>query len=87
MVEAKAVHDAGAAIVSGHEEALMPEVPHGLDLVLRHRPEGIINVPLAAIGLAGIAIAAQIGDHDTVLAREFGGDFVPTYVGRRVTVQ
>jgi hypothetical protein len=87
MVHGKAVRHAGAAIVSGHEEALMPEAPHRLHLVLRHRPKRIIDVPLAPIGLAGIAISAQVGDDNGVIAGELRRDSVPAHMGLRMPVQ
>src|SRR5260370_35003950 len=44
MVEAHARHGAGAAVVSGGEEFAVAEPLHDLDLVLRHRPERVIDV-------------------------------------------
>ncbi len=70
MVEAHAVDDAAAAVVSGHHELLEAEMGHDLDAVERHVAEGIGLVLLAARRLRRIAIAAQIDRDDGELLRQ-----------------
>ena len=88
VVEAHAVHGAGAAVVAGGEELAVPELLHDFDLVLRHRAERIIDVVLAAfLGPDAVAIAAQIGGDDMEPLGEAAGDLMPGDMGQRVAVQ
>jgi hypothetical protein len=87
MIEAEAMGDAGATVVSCDEESLMSEMPHGLHLILGHRAKRVVNVARASIRLTGIAIASQVRDHDGVVEGESRADLVPGDMGLRVTVQ
>jgi hypothetical protein len=60
VIEAKTMCSAGAAVVTRYEEPLIAEVPHRLYLILSHRSKRVVDLTLAAIGLAGIAVASQV---------------------------
>ena len=77
MIEAHAVQHAGAAIVAGGIEPLVAERGHHLDLVRRHGAERIIGMVVAARGLFGIAVAAQIGGDHGEFLRQPRREFVP----------
>jgi hypothetical protein len=65
VVEAHARGGTGTAVMPGNKEFAVAELFHDLDLVLRHRPERIIDAVLAGIvGPHAVAIAAQIGGDD-----------------------
>jgi hypothetical protein len=61
VIEAKTMCSTSAAVVTRYKEPLVAEVPHRLHLILSHRSEGVVDLTLTAVGLAGIAVAAQIG--------------------------
>ena len=67
------MNDSTAAIVSGDHKALVAEVCHYINLVLRHGTEGIINVVRAVPGFAGIAVATKIRDNHRRAFRKAGG--------------
>ncbi len=88
MVEAHARGGAGAAVMAGDKEFAIAELLHDLDLVLRHRPERIVDVVFAAIvGADAVAIAAQISGHDMKALGQSAGDLAPGGVGQRIAVQ
>ena len=88
MVEAHAMHGAGAAVMAGGEELAVSELLHDFDLVLRHRAERIVDVVLAAVlGPDAVTIAAQIGGDDMEPLGEAAGDLVPGDMGQRIAVQ
>mgnify|MGYP003694757717 CR=1 FL=1 len=87
MVERHAVRDAAAAVVADDEEFLVAERPHDFDLVLRHRPLGVVGVVGQAVRLFAVAVAAQVrGDHAEALG-ELRGDLVPDGVRLRIAVK
>ena len=78
VVEAHARGGAGAAVVAGDEELAIAELLHDLDLVLRHRPERIVDVVrTGVIGADAVAITAQIGGDDVKMLGEPIGDLAP----------
>ena len=78
MVEAHARGGAGAAVVAGDKELAVAELLHDLDLVLRHRPERIVDVVRPGVlGADAVAVAAQIGGDDMEMLGEPVGDLVP----------
>ena len=81
------MRDARAAVVAEHAEALEPEVAHDLDLIERHRAFRVLVVIVAAFDLAAVAVAAQIGDDDGVVARELARDRGPRHAALRRAVQ
>ena len=88
MVEAHARGRAGAAVVPGDEELAITELLHDLHLVLRHRPERIIDVVLATVvGPDTVAIAAQVRGDDVEALGQARGDLVPRDMGQRIAVQ
>ncbi len=62
--------DAAAAVLADDGEALEAEVPHHLDLVLRHRALRIVRVVGQPLRLAAVAVAAQVGGDDRELLGE-----------------
>ena len=60
VVLGQPVGDAGAPVVAPQEEGVEPQVAHGVHQVLRLRPLGVVEVVGAALGLAAVAIAAQV---------------------------
>ena len=81
-------HPTRFAIVPGHEKLAVAELFHHLDLVMRHRPERVVDVVGPAIlGTDAVAIAAQIGGDDMEMLGEAVGDLAPRGVGQRVAVQ
>ena len=87
VVEAEAVGDARAAVVAADEKSFVAVVLHGFELVDGHLAEGVVDVAVAAVGLAGVSVAAQVGDDDGVVAGELGGDLVPGDVGLGMAVE
>src|SRR5688572_19028881 len=89
MIERHAVRDARAAVVAEHAEALEAEMPHDLDLIERHRALGVEVVLAVADDLAAVAVTAQIGRDDGVVARELACDRGPrdAALGRAVKEQ
>jgi hypothetical protein len=72
--------DSAAAIMSGHEESLVPELPHDFNLVKGHGMKGIVTVVVAISGLARITVAPQIREDDGVFLGECRRDFMPGQV-------
>ena len=87
VIERHAVRDARAAVVAEHAEALEAEVAHDLDLIERHRAFRVLVVIVAACDLAAVAVAAQIGDDDGVVARELARHGGPRHAALRRAVQ
>jgi hypothetical protein len=56
-------------------------------LVAGHGPLGIDEPGGVGNGLAGIAVAAQVGHHDRVVLAEDGGNVAPREVVLRIAVQ
>src|SRR5260370_6529002 len=86
--EAHAGGGAGAAVVHDDEEFAVAELLHDLDLVLRHRPEGIVDIIFAAVfGAYAVAIAPEIGsDHMKMLGKP-RRDLMPGDMGQGIAVQ
>ncbi len=88
VVEAHARGGARAAVVPGNEEPAVAELFHHLDLVLRHRPERIVDVVGAGFVRADtVAIAPEIGGDDVEMLGETARDLAPGHMGQRVAVQ
>ena len=88
VVEAHARGGAGAAIVSGHEKLAVAELFHDRDLVLRHRPERVIDIVWAGLVRPdAVAIAAQVGGDDMEILAQPVRDLAPGGMGQRIAVQ
>jgi hypothetical protein len=68
-------------------EGLETEPAHEADLVTGHGPLGVDEAGGVRIGLAGVAVAAQVGQHDRVIVGQSRGDVAPGEVILRVAVQ
>jgi hypothetical protein len=86
MIEAKTMCRAGAAVVTRHEKPLIAEGPHRLHLILSHRAKRVVDVTLAAVGFARIAVASQVRNDHGVIACKARSDLMPRYVRLRMTV-
>ena len=86
VIEAHAVQDARAAIVTGGMKLRKTERRHHLDLILRHGAERIVDVPLATRWLFGIAVAAQVGADDGEVARQDRRHGVPRQMCEGIAV-
>jgi hypothetical protein len=86
MIQRKAVRDASTPVVAHHGEAIEAEVLHQLHLVLRHGPLRVVDVVLAILGLAAVAIAPQVGRDNRVCFRKLRGHAEPGQVGQRRAV-
>ena len=87
MVTGEAVGDPRAAVVAGDGEPLEAERRHRLDLILGQGTLRIIDVIRPSRRLRAVAVAAQIGDHDSELDGEARSQFAPHQMGLRVAVQ
>src|SRR4029078_8963910 len=76
-----------SAFVTAPREFLEAEFLHQLDLVTRHRALGIRFVVGARLGLAGSAVAAQVGTNNRVVLRESRRDLRPHGVRLREAVE
>src|SRR5258708_33762517 len=86
--EAHAGGGAGAAVVPGDEEFAVAELLHDLDLVLRHRPEGIVDIIFAAVfGAYAVAIAPEIGSDHMKMLGQPRRDLMPGDMGQGIAVQ
>ena len=81
------MRDAAAAILADDGEPLEAEVPHDVDLVLRHRALRVVRVIGQALRLAAVAVAAQIRGDDRELLGEPRRDVAPRVMRQRRTVQ
>ena len=68
-------------------EAVVAERLHHLDLVLRHRPEGIIRAVRLLGRCRAVPVAAQIGGDDMEPLGQSRRDRVPRHMGQRIAVQ
>ena len=87
VVLGQPVGDASAAVVAAQEEGVEPQVAHGVHQVLRLRPLGVVEVVGAALGLAAVAVAAQVRRDYREVLRQPRRDLVPHGMRLRVTVQ
>ena len=74
-----------SAVVRANIEALVPQMTHYLQLVLRHCSKGVISVSFPFFRLARIAITSKVGQYDTEVLRQTPGDFVPDDMRLRIT--
>lgn len=81
------MHGARTAIMAGDEEASVAELPHHLDLVLRHGTERVVGAAWFFRRRGTIAIAAQVSGDDMEVLREAWRDSMPGDVAERVAVQ
>jgi len=88
VIDAHAGSGAGAAVVPSDEELAVAEPLHHLDLILRHRAEGIVDIVFAAVfGAYAVAITSEVGgDHMKILGQP-RRDLVPGDMRHRVAVQ
>ena len=66
-------------------EGLETELAHEVDLVAGHGPLGVDQAGGVRIGLARVAVAAQVGQHHRVVVGQRRGDVPPGEVILRVT--
>ncbi|MGA8553229.1 MAG: hypothetical protein WB630_02320, partial [Candidatus Acidiferrales bacterium] len=78
VIQTQPVSGAGSAIVRANVERLMTQMTHYLNLVLSHRPEGVIRMTLASCRPTRITISAEIGQNDAEPFRKAPGNLVPT---------
>jgi hypothetical protein len=76
-----------AAVVRSQEEALVPELSHHFELILRHRAERVVLMPTTAFGLARVAVTSKVGQYDRVSLGKAGRDLVPDGMSLRVPVK
>ena len=86
-VARQAMRDAAAPIVADDMEAEIAERRHHFGHVEGHGALRIVGVPRHAARLRRIAVAAQVGAHHGVVARELRRDLVPHGVRLRITMQ
>ena len=86
MVERQPVRHAAAAVMTHDGKPVEAEMLHQIDLVLRHGALGIVDVVLAVLGLAAVAVAAQVRRDDGVFLRQFRRHAKPRQVGQRGAV-
>ena len=86
VIERQALADAPAAVVADNGEARVAVVLHHLDHVERHRALRVVRVIFRVLGLAAVAVAAQVRHDDRVVFREVGRDLVPGHVRLRRAV-
>jgi len=87
MVETHPVSGPCTAIVGCDEKRLMPQMVHHLDLVLRHRPKGIVLMPWTALRLALVTVASKVRQHQCVPLGKPIGDFVPYEMRLKIPMQ
>jgi hypothetical protein len=87
VVQRHPVRHPGAAVVADHGEPVEAERRHQPDLVGRHGPERVPGVVRTGVGPGRVAVAAQVGRDDRVLARQLGRDPVPHHVALWEAVQ
>src|SRR5579872_1024084 len=87
MIECHPMCDAPAPIVSGNRKSFEAERTHRRNLIVRSRALRIDQMCLVAWGLIAVAVAAQIGCHDSEVLRQHRRDFVPHHVRLRIAVK
>ncbi len=87
VIERHAMRDATSAIMAGDGEVREPEMAHDLHLIGCHGAGGVVDVLRAAVGLGGVAVAAEIGEHDGEVLSELRRDLVPRDMGFGVAVE
>ena len=87
MVQDQPMGGAGAAIVTGQLELPEAELAHEPRLVAGHGPLGIDQSRGVWGRLGGVAIAAQVGQHDRVILGERGANVTPDEMVLRIAVQ
>jgi hypothetical protein len=87
VVQRQPVPDPRPAIVAREAESLETERAHDEQLISRRRPLGVLGVAGARSRLGAVAVTAEVGEHDGVLARQDRRDVMPDQVGLRVAVQ
>jgi hypothetical protein len=87
MVEGEPVGDARAAVVPGHSEPLVPEVPHQPHDVPGHHALRVGGVILGRRRLRRVAVPAQVGADDRERVGEERRDTVPRGVRPRMPVE
>jgi hypothetical protein len=86
VVQREPQGDVGAAVVPRDREALVAQRAHQGDHVPRHRPLGGLRVIGARRRRGRLAVAAEVGADDRVVAGEQRGDAVPGGVRAGVAV-
>jgi hypothetical protein len=87
VVQDQPLCDAGAAVVAGQGELGEAELAHEPCLVMGHRPLGVDQPGGIGSGLARVAVAAQVRQHDRVVPRQGGGNAAPHQMVLRIAVQ
>jgi hypothetical protein len=87
MIEREPVRDSAAAVMPADEELLEAEAAHQRQHVERHRALAVRGVIGRPFGLVGLAVAAQVRDHEHERAAPPLGDLVPRRVRLRKAVQ
>src|SRR5579862_7357457 len=88
MVERHTMRGARPAVVSSHEEAIMAERSHHVNLILSHGTERVMDVFQTTIrGAYTVAITAQVGRYHVESLGQGSGDFVPGCVRERVAME
>ncbi|EWS52517.1 hypothetical protein X551_04696 [Methylibium sp. T29] len=87
MVQRQPVCHAPAAVVAGHEEALVAQRAHHAHHVGRHRALAVVGVVVRAGRLGRAAVAAQVGHHQPVAVGQPLRRAMPDRVRLRVAVQ
>ena len=75
-----------SAVVGADIEALMSQMTHHLQLVLRHGSKGVILMSVPSFRLTGIAVTSKVGQNNTEPFRQATGDPVPDDVRLRIAV-
>ena len=87
MVDREPVRHAPAPVVSAQEEALATKRVHHADEVERHRAFAVVAVVGQPRRLGGIAVPAQVGEHDEVVLPQRLRHAVPHHVSLWEAVQ
>jgi hypothetical protein len=87
MIKRQPARHPSAAVVPEKSEALVAQRGHDLDLILRHRALEVVDMILAAVRLAAVAVAAQVGGHHRVILRQLHRHVRPGKVRLRRAMQ
>ena len=87
VIEDQPVRHPGAPVVADQLELTEAELAHEPDLVAGHGPLGVDQPGGVRGGLAGVAVAAQVGRHHRVVLGQDGRDVAPHEVILGIAVQ
>jgi hypothetical protein len=80
------MNDSATAVVSRDHKALLTEVCHDINLILRHSPERLVNVVRAITRLAGVSVALKLRENDHIVFCELRGNLMPSDMGLRMAM-